>query len=85
MNKEQLNSLWLETDKNITESYIKLRNAYEQGVMTKPTYELQKNFIDGFYSGWRDLYEKCLLYSEYNENLRDFVKKNPFLNGEYLK
>ncbi len=60
MTNEQLQQLWKETDKNIAEGYKKLRLCYEEGSMTKGTYNQQKSFIDGFVSGWTDLYNRVL-------------------------
>ena len=60
MTKEQLQNLWSETDKNISESYLKLRKSYESNNITKKEYDIEKTFIDGFYSGWRNLYDKVL-------------------------
>jgi len=60
MTKEQLQQLWKETDKNIVEGYRKLRLCLDEGSMTRGTYNQQKAFIDGFYSGWRDLYNTLL-------------------------
>lgn len=58
MTNEKLEQLWEETDKNICESYKKLRLSYQEGSITKKTYYQEKSFIDGFYQGWRNLFEK---------------------------
>jgi hypothetical protein len=64
MTKEQLETLWSETDKNLYESYQRIRLQYREGTIKKKEYDQHKQFFDGFYFGWRDLYNKLLVESE---------------------